>query len=64
MRLYDCPTCGQLAASDEDGPDLMFRCPRVCDECRSSMFRPEGYESVRLFEPAPTELPGQTRLDL
>jgi len=48
-----CPRCGQ--SSDDGRADST---PRVCAPCRALEAQPQG-ESVRLFEPAPTQLPGQ-----
>jgi len=48
-----CPRCGQ--SSDDGRADST---PRVCAPCRALEAQPQG-ESVRLFEPAPAQLPGQ-----
>jgi hypothetical protein len=45
--LTPCSRCGQM--SDAAG---------VCASCRTLERKPQG-ETVRLFEPAPTQLPGQ-----
>lgn len=44
-----CPRCGQTGTAD------------VCGACRKLEREAQG-ESVRLFEPAPTQLPGQLAL--
>ena len=44
-----CPGCGQL------GRDT------VCDSCREADREPQG-ESMRLFTPAPNQIPGQLAL--
>jgi hypothetical protein len=48
---YVC-RCGQHAVALEAGA------PRVCDACRDLARAPQG-EAVRLFTPAPAQLPGQ-----
>jgi hypothetical protein len=45
--MTPCPRCGQL--SDAAGP---------CATCRAVDREPQG-ETVRLFEPAPAQMPGQ-----
>jgi hypothetical protein len=47
---YSCPQCGQM--SDVQGH---------CDTCRDLARAPQG-EAVRLFTPAPAQLPGQLNL--
>jgi hypothetical protein len=44
-----CPQCGQLGRVD------------ACDPCRRLERRSQG-EAVRLFEPAPNQMPGQLAL--
>jgi hypothetical protein len=46
-----CPRCGQTGAM----------CGEVCITCRAVDREPQG-ETVRLFEPAPTQIPGQLNL--
>jgi hypothetical protein len=41
-----CPRCGQLGRAD------------VCTTCRDADRQPQG-EAMRLFTPAPTQIPGQ-----
>jgi hypothetical protein len=44
-----CPRCGQSVIGHSDS---------VCMKCRAVDREPQG-ETVRLFEPAPNQLPGQ-----
>jgi hypothetical protein len=46
--------CGQLTAHGID---------RTCGPCQARDKAPQG-EAVKLFEPAPTQLAGQTALDM
>ena len=48
---YVC-RCGQLSGDE-----------RVCDSCRDLEREPQG-ETVRLFQPAPAQIPGQASMDL
>jgi hypothetical protein len=60
VHVSDCPRCGQTVASDRD--PLLFvvnHVPMVCDSCRERDREPQG-ETVRLFTPAPAQMPGQT----
>lgn len=45
--LVECPRCGQLREISG-----------VCEWCRKADREPQG-EAVKLFEPAPTQIPGQ-----
>ena len=49
---YECQRCGQLSGDD-----------RVCDACRAQDREPQG-ETVRLFQPAPTQMPGEATMEL
>jgi hypothetical protein len=46
----DCTRCGQTVITRAEVP--------ICRTCRAIEARPQG-ERVRLFEPAPEQLPGQ-----
>src|SRR5689334_10995228 len=43
-----CPRCGQMSRETRG----------VCDSCRKQERKPQG-EAIRLFEPAPSQIPGQ-----
>lgn len=45
-----CARCGQTVISREEAP--------TCETCRKVAREPQG-ETVRLFEPAPAQMPGQ-----
>jgi hypothetical protein len=47
-----CPRCGQTSSA---------MCGEVCVACRTTDRAPQG-ETVRLFEPAPIQVPGQLAL--
>jgi hypothetical protein len=66
-----CVQCFTSFRTDaQDGPRLPYACPRceqlsdvqgLCPRCVALDREPQG-ESVRLFQPAPTQLPGQLAL--
>lgn len=62
-HLYTCQRCGQAripARLVEPTPcGGVYTVPPYCDQCAAQDRAPQG-ETVRLFEPAPTQLPGQT----
>jgi hypothetical protein len=68
-----CVQCGQYAGFPDAnaGPRLPYACgcgqlsdtPGACDACREADRAPQG-EAVRLFTPAPAEMPGQTGFGL
>lgn len=47
-----CDDCGQF------GSKILLHHGRYCEPCASRYRQPQG-ESMRLFEPAPTQIPGQ-----
>ena len=49
-----CPRCGQSSITEA----------AVCDSCRAADRAAAATQTLRLFAPAPTQLPGQTGLDL
>jgi hypothetical protein len=50
--FIDCERCGQYRTLNVSG---------VCEICRAAERQPQG-EAVRLFTPAPAQLPGQLNL--
>jgi transcriptional regulator NrdR family protein len=67
MRFNDCPTCAQSTMSDErpDERHLLIECRGECDECWARRYGAgEHHESVRLFEPAPPVMRGQTGMGI
>jgi hypothetical protein len=68
-----CSRCGQYAGFPDAnaGPRLPYACgcgqlsdtPGACRACREADRAPQG-EAVRLFEPAPATMPGQTGFGL
>jgi hypothetical protein len=57
--IHECLRCGQRPA-----PIIETRCGPFCgycDACRDLARAPQG-EAVRLFTPAPAQLPGQLNL--
>lgn len=49
-HFHQCAQCGQTVITRQDPP--------ICQTCRKLDRAPQG-EAVRLFQPAPTQLPGQ-----
>jgi hypothetical protein len=59
----ECVYCGQTANAkpcDCHGERPPFG---ICDSCREREREPQG-EAVRLFTPAPAQMPGQTMLEV
>jgi predicted RNA-binding Zn-ribbon protein involved in translation (DUF1610 family) len=52
-HFHPCSRCGQTVITRADPP--------VCETCRRLERRSQG-ETVRLFEPAPNQIPGQLAL--
>ena len=77
MTAYaDCQRCGQSVAFYSPGALLGFQMenarradagrepfPTICDACRASDRAPQG-EPLSLFTPAPTQMAGQTFLEV
>ena len=55
-----CDRCGQLTAYV---PDVHFYEDVVCGSCREAERAPQG-EALSLFTPAPTQMAGQTHLEV
>lgn len=51
-----CQKCGQVRFPQS------YTLPFTCQKCREAEHAPQG-EAVRLFEPAPNQVPGQTVMD-
>lgn len=47
-----CTSCGQTATTRDRSQ------PAICGRCRDELRAPQG-EAVRLFQPAPAQIPGQ-----
>jgi hypothetical protein len=66
MRFYDCPTCGQTTADDsrDDERHLMIDCHGECPKCKQARYGDpdEKHEAMRLFAPAPNQIPGHLSL--
>jgi hypothetical protein len=61
-NLTECRRCGALAAFVEPGRPDFWNAPHgLCDACQRADRAPQG-EAVRLFNPAPAQLPGQLNL--
>jgi ribosomal protein S27AE len=58
VHQVECDRCGQLTAYH---PDEHFYEDVVCGSCREAERRPQG-EAMRLFAPAPNQIPGQMSL--
>jgi hypothetical protein len=65
MSLYTCTECRQttipprlVESTDRGG---IYTVPARCERCRDLARAPQG-EAVRLFTPAPAQLPGQLNL--
>lgn len=54
LTAVECHRCGQRLV-------VPPAAPRVCEPCRASDREPQG-EAVRLFQPAPNQIPGQLNL--
>ena len=52
-HFHACARCGQTVLARE---------PRVCDGCRALERDRAGGEPLRLFAPAPVQIPGQETL--
>lgn len=67
MSIATCPDCGQMKspAYFGDGWSLTRSGELICDPCltarRAADREPQG-EALRLFTPAPNQLPGQLTL--
>lgn len=65
MRTFTCRKCGQTMVGCDECPvttadPLARECPCGRDLCAACWtVEPEHHESVRLFEPAPEQIPGQ-----
>jgi hypothetical protein len=57
LSAYICERCGQLNGREPEHPDAIV----VCDPCRDLERAPQG-ETVKLFEPAPAVMSGQSGL--
>jgi hypothetical protein len=58
-NLTECKRCGALAAFVEPTRADFWNAPLgVCESCRDRERQPQG-EAVRLFTPAPAQMPGQ-----
>jgi hypothetical protein len=53
-HFHECVRCGQVVITRHDPP--------VCQTCRKLERREAEGESMRLFEPAPTQITGQLGL--
>lgn len=64
MRIYSCGCTeyreDETAAQRADGTDLMVECHGPCPIHRPQI---ERHETVKLFEPSRSQLPGQTWLN-
>jgi hypothetical protein len=52
-HFHDCVRCGQVVITRQDPP--------ICQTCRKLEREPQG-EAMRLFAPAPNQIPGQLNL--
>jgi hypothetical protein len=62
MSPYTCTRCRQVTIPaelvEEMGRSSVWTVPAVCESCRKLERQPQG-ENMRLFEPAPNQMPGQ-----
>jgi hypothetical protein len=64
MRVSTCWNCGQVATDDtrDDERHLFIETHGyLCEPCKSKLYEPQG-EPMRLFAPAPNQIPGQMSL--
>lgn len=57
--VWECSRCGQRHAVALAGAGQIP--PNICEPCQQQDRKPQG-EAVRLFEPAPNQIPGQLAL--
>jgi hypothetical protein len=53
-HFHDCTRCGQIVITRQDPP--------ICQTCRKILEREAEHEAMRLFAPAPNQIPGQLSL--